>query len=68
MPRTIRLLVTVDLDDDDHRGTEEIRDDIERQLAGDLADVVLIAHTDDDGVPPRQTRRSGNARTARPRT
>ncbi len=52
MPRTVRLLVTIDLDDDDHRSTEEIRDDVKRQLAGDLADVVLIAHTDDDGIPP----------------
>jgi hypothetical protein len=52
MSRTVRLLVTIDLDDDDHRAADEVRADVERQLAGDLADVALIAATDDDGIPP----------------
>ena len=50
MPRTVRLLVTIDLHDDDHRPADEVRADAERQLAGDLADVTLIAVTD-DGIP-----------------
>ena len=50
MPRTVRLLVTIDLDDDDRRPADEVRADAERQLAGDLADVTLIAVTD-DGIP-----------------
>jgi hypothetical protein len=51
VPRTVHLLVTIELDDKDHRPTQEVRDDIERELAGDAADVVLIATTD-DGLPP----------------
>jgi hypothetical protein len=52
MPRTVRLLVTIELDDDDRRPADEVRADVERQLAGDLADVTLIAVTDDDGTQP----------------
>jgi hypothetical protein len=47
MPRTVRLLVTLDLDPDDDRATSDIRDDVQRQLAGDAADVIVIAATDD---------------------
>jgi hypothetical protein len=47
----VRLLVTLHLDDDDNRPTGEISDDVQRQLAGDAADVDVIAATD-DGVSP----------------
>jgi len=46
--RRVYLLATIDLDADDDRTVEEIRDDIERQLADDMAEVVLLAHTDDE--------------------
>ncbi len=42
MPRTIRLLVTIEMDDDDDRSGEAVRGDIERELSGDLADVALL--------------------------
>jgi hypothetical protein len=52
--RPVYLLVTVDLEDDDHRDFAEICDDLERQLAGGspvvTADVVLLGGTD-DGLP-----------------
>ena len=66
MPRTVRLLVTIDLDDDDHRPADEVRVDVERQLAGDLADVTLIAVTD-DGIPssPAPAVVERDARTAK---
>ncbi len=52
MPRTVQLLVTIELDHDDYRPAQEVSDDIERELAGDLAQVVLIGTTGDDGLPP----------------
>ena len=51
MPRTIHLLVTIELDADDDRTADEVRADIERELAADLADVVLLTHTGDDHEP-----------------
>ncbi len=42
MPRTIRLLVTIDMNDDDDRTGEQVRGDIERELSADLADVALL--------------------------
>jgi hypothetical protein len=61
MRRTVYLLVTIDLDDDDDRTADEIRDDTERQLSGDLAEVTLLARTGDersvaapDGEPAAQ--------------
>jgi len=50
----VHLLVTIELDDDDHRPAQEVLDDIERELAGDLAQVVLIGTTGDDGLPQSQ--------------
>lgn len=50
MSRTVRLLVTLDLDEDDDRPTSEICDDVQRQLSGDAAEIAVIAATD-DGTP-----------------
>ena len=47
LSRTVRLLVTLDLDEDDDRPTSDICDDVQRQLSGDAAEVAVIAATDD---------------------
>lgn len=62
MSRTVRLLVTLHLDDDDDRPTDEIRADAQRQLAGDAADVDVIAATDDSASPsPNPDQSAGDA-------
>ncbi len=59
MDRTVYLLVTIDLDDDDDRGGEEVRADVERQLAADLANnpatVRLLAQWHDETAPLRDS-------------
>jgi hypothetical protein len=69
MDRTVYLLVTVDLDDDDDRGAEEVRADVERQLAADLATVRLLAQGHDEMAPLRDpAARSRATQAAQERT
>jgi hypothetical protein len=51
MPRTVHLLVTIELDADDDRTAEDVRVGVEQDLSADLADVVLLAHTGTDHEP-----------------
>ncbi len=53
MDRTVYLLVTIDLDDDDDRDAEEVRAEVEQQLAADLATVRLLGGRHDETAPPR---------------
>jgi len=48
MRRTVHLLITIELDLDDDRTADDVRADIERELSADLANVVLLRHTNID--------------------
>jgi hypothetical protein len=50
MSRTVRLLVTIELDGDDDRSAEQVRADIEREPSPDLADVDLLANSEEEGI------------------
>ena len=52
MPRTVHLLVTIELDDD--RTAEQLRADIDRKLRDDLASVTLLTQSHDNtaAAPP----------------
>ena len=73
MLRTVHLLVTIELDDEDDRTTEEVRGDVERELSADEAGVILLTHSHDDNAtaPPRSVDPAGRQRAedaARERT
>ena len=62
MLRTVHLLVTIELDDDD-RTTEEVRADVELDLSAELATVILLSHShDDDTTAPRPVDPAGRQR------
>jgi hypothetical protein len=70
MARTVHLLVTIELEDDDDRTTEEIRAEVEQDLGGDLADVILLTDTRNGAapLPVDPTSRQRAEREARERT
>lgn len=65
MARTVHLMVTIELEDDDDRTAEEVRADIGRELSADLADVILLTHLHDDGAGPRPVDTAGRQRAER---
>jgi hypothetical protein len=63
LPRTVHLLVAIEVEDD--RTAEEVRAAVERELSADLADVLLLTHSHDDGAAPRPVDLAGRQRAER---